>query len=237
MVSFDKIRQFAANGVYAEFVPIGNFVDEQRFHYSEEHQGKENSFTFTTIGAFSLIKDQPTLLKALEIIALKNPDRSFVFNWVGFDAWGVDAGKEVEKLIKDFNFSNLKVNLLGITGRGHIAEILQGTDLFLFSSISEGMPVSVLEALACGVPVVTTRCGGVDEVIDDSNGKIVQIKDYKGMADFVEQVIAGVVTFDRKKISETAIGKFGSEAFRQKMKNIYEEAISKTDEVKALNNE
>jgi len=113
--------------------------------------------------------------------------------------------------------------------RDQVAELLQATDLFLFSSISEGMPVSVLEALACGVPVVTTRCGGVDEVIDESNGRIVQIKDYEGMADFIEKVILGDITFDRKKISASVIEKFGSEAFRKKMKKIYEEAISKQD--------
>lgn len=229
VVSFDKIRQFAANGVYADFVPIGNFVDEQRFHYAEEHPKKENNFAFSTIGAFSLIKDQTTLLKAIEIVASRNPERSFAFNWVGFDAWGGDSRDKVEQLLTDYTLPNLSIHLLATAERDHVAELLQATDLFLFSSISEGMPVSVLEALACGVPVVTTRCGGVDEIIDESNGRMVQIKDYEGMADFIEKVILGDITFDRKKISASAIEKFGSEAFRQKMKKIYEEAISKQD--------
>lgn len=227
VVSYDKIRQFAANGVYGEFQTVGNFVDENRFYFSAQKKQSERFLTFTTIGSFAPIKDQKTLLKALELVSKNYPDQLIVLNWIGFNAFGGITYEKIEKFLGNFNFKNINLNLYEKAGRNQIAEILRDSDLFLFSSISEGLPVSVLEALSCGVPVVTTRCGGVDEVINGSNGEIVQIKDFIGMADFIEKFIQRKINFNRGEISKSAIKKFGSVAFKEKMRKIYEEALQK----------
>ena len=59
-------------------------------------------------------------------------------------------------------------------------------DLFLLPSVEEGIANVVLEAMALGVPVITTDCGGMREVLKDgSNGKIVSVRDTDAMVDAI----------------------------------------------------
>lgn len=67
--------------------------------------------------------------------------------------------------------------------RTDVARILSAADAFLLSSISEGIPLTLIEAMAAGVPVVATQVGGVDEVIvDGESGLLVAAQDDKQLA-------------------------------------------------------
>jgi len=228
VVSYDKIRQFAANRLFADFTVVGNGVDETIFNFNASdckniNQNKE--LTITTIGAYDPIKDQETILKAFKVIDSKLNEK-ITFIWGGFNGWRQDNEKQVQILINKFEFKNINVVLIPYLQREEIALTFRKSDLFLFSSISEGMPVSVLEALACGLPVCTTRCGGVDEVINSLNGEIVQIKDYKAIADFLLKFINKEVRYDQLNISKNVLENYSSKAFGKRMKKIYLETIA-----------
>ena len=228
VVSYDKIRQFAANHLFADFTVVGNGVDEMIFNFSDpdnESYNDNKDLTFVTIGAFNPLKDQETLLKALELIDTKLNER-IQFIWGGFNAWGEEKQSEVERLINRFSFENIKIVLIPHLTRKEIAFTFRKSDLFLFSSISEGMPVSVLEALACGLPVCTTRCGGVDEVINSMNGEIVQIKDYQAIARFLLKFINKEIVYDKLNISKNVLENYSNKAFGKRMKKIYLDAIA-----------
>ena len=224
VVSFDKIRQFATNNIFSEFEVVGNCVNEDLFNYKPLKSG--GAFEIMTIGAYTPIKDHKTMLKALKIVDDLETNVNVNFTWLGFNAWGgnLKAG-QINSLIASFGFKRIKFHLIDVANRKEVSECLGKANLFLFSSIVEGMPVSVLEALSSGVPVCSTMCGGVDEIIRKENGKIVQVKDYNGMASFIESVIREEITFDREEISKAAINKFGSMAFRDRMLNIYCKAL------------
>lgn len=226
VVSLDKVRQFATNHLFADFINIGNSVDEKTFNYTIDNNINHNTLTISTIGAFYPIKDQITILKALEIVD-NQIEQKIKYNWIGFNGWGHDETSGVKNTLKSFDFKNIEVSLFPFLEKQDIAKKLNSTDLFLFSSLTEGMPVSILEALACGVPVCSTNCGGVDEIINDSNGKIIPIKDYKAMASFILNYIENEGSiYNRKKISQEAINQFGSETFRKRMLTIYNKNIN-----------
>ena len=83
------------------------------------------------------------------------------------------------------------------------------------------MPVSVLEALACGLPVYTSNCGGVDEIIDEKNGIIYQIKDDQKLALLLLEFIRGDSIYDAEFISKDILEKYGEHAFREKLLMYY----------------
>ena len=229
VVSHDKIRQLSSNGLFADYTVVGNAVDDEFFNYAGI-KDETKILNIVTIGAFAEIKDQETMLKALQIVDRKLAEFSYKqveFTWLGCNGWGKDNSLEVKKLVDSFNFDNIKVNIIPQVTRLEIKIFLQNSHLFLLSSISEGMTVSVMEALACGVPVFTTRCGGVDELIDDNNGKIVQIKDSKGMAAYILDFYGGKYSYDNKEISEEFIKQWGKDPFRSKMSVIYNRMINK----------
>ena len=66
---------------------------------------------------------------------------------------------------------------------------LQQADLFLFASLSEGISNAVLEAMACGLPIVTTDCGGMREAVTDGQeGFLTPPRDKSAMAQAVKRI-------------------------------------------------
>lgn len=221
VVSNDKARQFIANGLYFDYENVGNLI-HKRFQFLPKEQTQKKRLI--TIGAYHFLKDQKTLIKALSIL---DKQLKFIidFIWIGFDGWGGDYENEIKSLFADANLKNIAITLIPLVNREEIVLQLQTSDAFVFSSLSEGMPVSVLEALACGLPVFTSNCGGVDELIDDTNGAIYQIKDYNKLADLLLNFIEDKKQFNNSLISNAVIERFGSEAFKLKIIKIYQEYI------------
>lgn len=84
--------------------------------------------------------------------------------------------------IQDLGLSGC-VRLSGQLPADGVRERLQNADLFLLSSVSEGLSNATLEAMATGLPVVTTDCGGMREAVSDGvEGFVVPIRDVKRMA-------------------------------------------------------
>ena len=72
---------------------------------------------------------------------------------------------------------------------GAMAEFYRGCDGFVFTSEIEGFGLPPLEAMACGVPVLTTDCGGVREYANDQNAMIVPPKDAAALTDAIRRLI------------------------------------------------
>jgi len=83
---------------------------------------------------------------------------------------------ELENLVKETNTGNM-VRFHGQKSREQLLPYYQNADVFILPSLSEGMPNVVLEAMACGIPIIMTPCGGSEELISE-NGIIVEIKDF-----------------------------------------------------------
>jgi glycosyltransferase involved in cell wall biosynthesis len=72
---------------------------------------------------------------------------------------------------------------LGHLNRPALAEAFRQSDVFVFPTLIEGMPLTVLEAMACGLPVITTSHGPGDLVRDGVDGFIIPIRDHRAIAE------------------------------------------------------
>ncbi|NSL52734.1 glycosyltransferase family 4 protein [Calidifontibacillus erzurumensis] len=119
----------------------------------------EDAFLLLSVGELNINKNHETVIKA--IAKLKNPDIFYVICGQG------PLESYLKKLIFDMNLDN-QVKLLGF--RKDIIEICKASDIFVFPSFREGLSVALMEAMACGLPVVCSDIRGNRDLIKDGHG-------------------------------------------------------------------
>ncbi|NPB07068.1 MAG: glycosyltransferase family 4 protein, partial [Aquificae bacterium] len=125
-------------------------------------------------------KGQEVILKALKRLQTKN-----------FKAFFVGLGTDSEEARRTFARYGLADRCAGLGFRSDVEYLLQGADLFLFGSFSEGIAGAVLQAMACGLVVVSTDAGGIPSYLKDGyNGFLVKVGDWEGMARKIEQALS-----------------------------------------------
>ncbi|NES22678.1 MAG: glycosyltransferase family 4 protein [Symploca sp. SIO3E6] len=82
-----------------------------------------------------------------------------------------------------------QVTLLGALGQQELAQLMRLCNAFILTSAYEGLPVVVLEALACGLPIVTTRCGETPNLLDAHSGVVCQERTTAAIAEALRQVL------------------------------------------------
>jgi glycosyltransferase involved in cell wall biosynthesis len=119
-----------------------------------------------------------------------------------------------------------RVTFLGF--RSDVAEVLNGVDIYLSTSTSEGFSLTTLQAMACGLPVIATRSGGPEEIITDGqDGLLAPVGVAGGIATTIERLAASVAR--RREIGEagrkTVIARFTLRRMVSAYEAIYDEAL------------
>jgi len=135
-------------------------------------------------------------------------------------------------------FSDMAIKL-GIDGRVLFAgfrrefnDFLMGSDIFILPSRGEGLPISILEAMAYGLPIIGTNVGGISEVIEDGeNGYLVPPNDEISLADAIDRMI-GIKSKERYimglKNKEKIKKIYSTKKMVQHYLDIYEKSIYNT---------
>jgi len=117
-------------------------------------------------------------------------------------ASGMDH-ENIDYQIYDLGLDGL-INFINGLPHDEVIEKISESDLFILPSVEEGISNAVLEAMALGVPVISTDCGGMSEIIDDStNGFIAPVREPKMMAKIIKNFISMGVT-EKMKIAKNA---------------------------------
>lgn len=97
-----------------------------------------------------------------------------------------------------------RVHLLGL--RHDIARILAGADILLLTSISEGIPLTIIEGMAAGLPIVSTDVGGISEIIED------QLHGFLSPAKDVAALSSGLMRLGQNSTLRQRMGEAGCQA-------------------------
>lgn len=154
---------------HTDITTIYNGIDLAKFYHRIESRVKilkelnlsNDSFLILAVGRFSHQKDYPNLLNAYKI--LKN---SGILHTKLIVAGDGELRIEIETKILELDLNN-DVILLG--RRQDIPELMSAADLFVLPSMYEGFGLVVAEAMACETLVVATDCGGVSEVLNNTD--------------------------------------------------------------------
>ena len=107
-------------------------------------------------------------------------------------------------------------------------QILKNSSIFLLPSRNENFSVAVLEALACGLPVIASICGGIRECINEKNGLLFPVDDVEKLAQSILYAVQHLDKYDRKAIAEDCQARFSPEVIAKQLTQIFEDTIKKT---------
>lgn len=222
-ISNDKIRQILMQNIKLPNITyIGNFVNETKFTYNPKIHDEK---TFLIVASHSFYKNYDLFIKTVNRLT-EISSKPFKVIIAGYGAnkgysQGVD---EFVKKIEESKFFN-KATLISSVSREEIADLYNSADAFVMTSIQEGQPVAAIEASCCGLPVFSTRCGGVEDYIDEKMGRIVSILDYEGLANYLNEYLNGEINFDNSYIRNNVVSKFGLEAFVKNFDKVFDEVV------------
>lgn len=171
------------------------------------------------MGRLDYQKNFELLLSAFHKLVDKHPDwQLFIFGE------GVLRPK-LEGLVKNLGLTN-QVFLPGVTNNP--ISILKRSELFVLSSRYEGLPLVLLEALACGLPVVSTDCpSGPKEVIQDGvNGVLVPSEDVSTLATAMDRLMSD--EGERKRLAKRALevsSRFSLDVITEKWELLLQEVV------------
>ncbi len=122
-----------------------------------------------------------------------------------------------------------RVSFTGTYVRPEFAERLRHADCFVLPSESETFGIVYAEAMAAGVPVIATRCGGPEDFVDDSNGILVPVGDEDGLVSAMQKMIEAVRGYDRLRISEECRRRFSPDVIAKQIRQVMADAVNDYD--------
>lgn len=166
-------------------------------------------------------KGQRYLVDAASLVLREIPDTRFVIVGEG------ELRGALERQIKEYQLEK-HVFLAGF--RPDALSLHKGFDVFVMSSVTEGLGTSLLDAMACGKPIVATKTGGIPEVVvDRENGFLVPPRDRRAMADAIVCLLRDADL--RRHMGQAGLERvralFGAERMVAKTLDVYETVIKK----------
>jgi L-malate glycosyltransferase len=201
-----------------EGIDIGHVEAAPKADLHSELWLPHNSPIVGNVAALVPHKGQRHLIEAAALVVKKVPDARFVIAGEG------ELRPSLERQIKEHHLEK-HVFLAGF--RPDILSVHKAFDIFVMSSVTEGLGTSLLDAMACGKPVVATTAGGMPEVvIDGRTGLLVPPRDHAAMADAIVRLLRDpVVRAEMAAAGEARVrAKFSVERMVDDTLNVYRRA-------------
>ncbi|MBZ0242081.1 MAG: glycosyltransferase, partial [Bacteroidales bacterium] len=165
--------------------------------------------------------------KSKNISGLLNTLAALKKDRLAFECTLIGEGMDFERLKNHATTLNLNENLrfTGLLEGEELATTLAKADFMVMFSNYENMPVVILEALACGLPVVATRVGGIPEMIDKENGLLVEPGDEAALKEAIRWMAEKHQQYDAKKLRASVADTYGFEAVGKVLNDWYLEAV------------
>jgi glycosyltransferase involved in cell wall biosynthesis len=164
---------------------ISNGVDLEKFNQQKPPKKEGNFFKILFVGRLDKIKGIDILLRAVKKSEKKLRDKKVKIHLIGY---GYDSEK-LKKLSKQFKIDDIILFRGKITG-GHIIKEYLSSDLFILPSLSEGQPLTILEAWAAKIPVLATDVGDNAFFVKNKiNGYLIEPNNTKKLSKTILQAI------------------------------------------------
>ena len=208
----DNIGQFCKRNISV----VPNVVDVERFKISEKTKSVQlNIGLLGGLGNFR--KGLDILLKAVSILN----DKDLLLH-IGGDGQLLGHFKNLAKELK----VEERCKFYGELQPSEILEFYSSIDIFVLASRDETFGVVIIEAMACGLPVIATKCGGPEEIITDDTGILVEKEDPEALARAISFMSENMSSYKSDLIRKYAYEKYGKDAFVENITKLYHQLLT-----------
>jgi len=202
---------------------IPNGVDLNKFRVMARQEAKrqlgldEDKRYLLYVGRLVAVKGLDLLLDAFTQLVQNRNDVELVL---------IGDGTERHALVQRATTLGIKdkVHFVGAQPHEWVALWMNAGDVLCLPSRKEGFGAVLIEALACGTPVVATSVGGIPEIVDDEQvGRLVRSRDPKEMAACIEEVLEN--RWDRQQLRDYVAERFSFEVVTRKLLEMYESVM------------
>jgi len=200
-----------------EFVPwqqVPNLVDPS-FKPADSPKSLERPFIFLNIAYMTERKRQSDLIQAF---AEQFQNQPKVQLRLGGDG---PLRSVLQAQARSLGIGQ-QVHFLGLLDRSKVLSEMQSADAFVLSSRHETFGVVLVEALACGKPVIATACGGPQDIVHQGNGLLVPLQNIADLGRALHWMKEHITSYDPQVIRSDCLARFGEQTVAAQLTEIYE---------------
>jgi L-malate glycosyltransferase len=194
---------------------IGNLIDTEFFTPASGDRASGRPFCFFYLGVFVEIKGVQHLLHAIQSVLARGL-RNFEVH-LGGDG---PLGSSLKTMAVNLGIAD-RCRFLGMLSREEVREQMRACDVFVLPSLGETFGIVNGEAMACGKPVLSTRCGGPEYVVTPETGILVTPGNPQELADAMASFLNHDRPFDPERIRASVVQRLGAGAFLEKTEAVY----------------
>lgn len=180
VVLAESWRQFVSTLTRTPVVVIRNFVPDE---YDPAQAARaRNRHALLFLGQFGARKGIYDLVPCFADVLHSVPDAHLYCG-------GNGEVEKVRELVRELRLDNA-VHVPGWVSGKEKRALLHGCGIFVLPSHNEGLPIAIIEAMSCAMAVVSTRIGGIPELVDDSNGVLIEPGNHNGLRAALSRLLA-----------------------------------------------
>jgi glycosyltransferase involved in cell wall biosynthesis len=201
------LELFPELGMKIEVIP--NMVNGDCFNLPGKARGKD-PFIFLSAGRLAAVKGLDVLITAFAEL-VKKTDKKVLLRIAGRG----EMREQLEDQVRSNGLSE-NVNFLGRISRENMVKEMQGANCFVLSSSYEAFGIVLIEAMSTGLPVIGTRSGGPESIIDEGCGYLIDPGEKARLSEAMLMMINEYERFNQEFIRERVIQKYGSRTVTEK---------------------
>ena len=178
-------------------------------------------FTFCSVAHLQHKKGYDILLPAFAEAVKAYPNLKLKIGGGGYEEF------KLHRLAKDLGLEN-NVIFEGRLKNEEVLELMYQSDAFVLASRHETFGVVFIEALAQGLPVIATRCGGPETIVNPSNGLLVDVGDQKSLTEALISLYRNRKKYFPRLLRENCLKEFGERPVTEQIISAYNKALGTT---------
>jgi glycosyltransferase involved in cell wall biosynthesis len=180
------------------------------------------------VGFMRHVKGVDVLLRAMQQLVKHNSKLKLVLVGGGIYRHSQAQELDLRQMAHELGVSE-HVSFVGIKSRKEVAKYMRQSSLLVLPSRTETFGAVLVEALACGTPVVATTCGGTVDIVNRDVGRLVPKENAGELARAIQEVISERGKFDPAALRDYAVKNFSWEQIARRTVDLYGEALRKGD--------